>query len=349
MCLRVGWTFSGKRDMADDNASDDIISLEELVRDGASPAPSANATTTETGSVSEASTNPDNEILGNIDSVLSAEDPEFATAMGELQSQLVASGGEIDSLDLTGMTDETPVRGFRGGVHKFLRLFSSKGKDQSSFGARLKRLRTSLVALLKDGIKYFLIVLKNFFIWLGVTIKETAKAAIHLPLKSQLMVGAVMLLGGALVYVMILTFGSQILPRLEADFLVSFANVADQKFTYSPDDPMEDFNNPLLHPEHVVLLERLVVNLRPEEGSNPMGVFELYIETATQDVAIEIKDREIEVRDLVNRVLEQMTYEELVTMAGKNRLKTVLRKNLNDFLSKGRVRRVFFKSVVLKP
>jgi flagellar basal body-associated protein FliL len=182
------------------------------------------------------------------------------------------------------------------------------------------------------------------------TVKSLVSQFMALPGRSKLMALVVVVLAVALVFVLRLTVKGRSMPEMGPGFLTSFEDVADQKFEYDPHETMEEFNNPLLHPENVVQLEKIVVNLaQPEDGSNPMGMFELYVETSSHESAIEIKDREIEARDTVARTLEQMRYDDLITLEGKNKLKLMIRKNLNTLLTQGRVRKVFFKTVVLKP
>jgi flagellar basal body-associated protein FliL len=98
------------------------------------------------------------------------------------------------------------------------------------------------------------------------------------------------------------------------------------------------------------MIERIVANLRRNSPSpNPMTMMELYIETSSQDAAIELRDREGEARDVIGRTLNRMPYDELTSAAGKNKLKVFLRQDLNSIMTKGRIRRVFFKSLILKP
>jgi flagellar basal body-associated protein FliL len=80
-----------------------------------------------------------------------------------------------------------------------------------------------------------------------------------------------------------------------------------------------------------------------------MGVFAFYIETSNQESAVELKDRDGEARDVISRTLEQMSAEGLSSVDGKEKLKIVIRKNLNSILTRGQVRRVFIKNIVLKP
>lgn len=156
-----------------------------------------------------------------------------------------------------------------------------------------------------------------------------------------------------LVFVVTKIFQGQLLPKVEREWIASFEEKADGVFTYERTDPFEDFNDPILHPEFVVVIERVVVNLlrspEADADANPMAAFEFYIQTDNQESAIEVKDRNIAVRDVLARAVERMTYQELATEEGKQKLKLVLRKDLNQIMTKGRVRRVFLKTIVLNP
>lgn len=80
-----------------------------------------------------------------------------------------------------------------------------------------------------------------------------------------------------------------------------------------------------------------------------MLLVDLYVECSSSAAAIEVKDRESEVRDLFARSIEKMVYDDLITLEGKNKLKLILRKNVNVILTKGRVRQILFGNLVLKP
>ena len=71
--------------------------------------------------------------------------------------------------------------------------------------------------------------------------------------------------------------------------------------------------------------------------------------TATEQDVIEIHDREKEVIQAVQTAIGAFTYEELSSTAGKNKVKLAVRKEINNFLNRVRVKRVLFKSVILKP
>lgn len=116
-------------------------------------------------------------------------------------------------------------------------------------------------------------------------------------------------------------------------------------------EAVEDFYDPLHYPEFTVIVERIVVNLKPESRESsevlPMAAFELFLQTENQDAAIEVKNRMVEIRDAVSREAEAFTRRFLAVEQGKERLKTKIRKAVNDRLQTGRVRRVYFRTFVL--
>jgi flagellar basal body-associated protein FliL len=92
------------------------------------------------------------------------------------------------------------------------------------------------------------------------------------------------------------------------------------------------------------------VNLRrTAENPNPMGAFEVIVQVDSKDTAIELRDREVELNDHLQRVFEEETFSDLETEIGKARLKTSLKRELNQKLTQGWVKDISFKTFVLKP
>ena len=133
-------------------------------------------------------------------------------------------------------------------------------------------------------------------------------------------------------------------------FLRSYADLGLKVESYNPTTETEFFFDNAKLAKNLVTLKKLVVNLRPSESSsqNPMLAFELNVEGMTNEVVVEIKDREAEFKDIISRTSEEFSYDELVSSAGKQILADKLIQNINAQLTKGQVRRIFYKSFVLK-
>lgn len=127
-------------------------------------------------------------------------------------------------------------------------------------------------------------------------------------------------------------------------FLGHFKEVADSYHDLE-DDGEEGVDTGVGQPEYAVLIKRIIANLKPlSRRYHPIAAVELYLEASNQECAMELKDRELEIRDIVARSVEGITFAEAETIKGKNRLKVRIRSRVNRILNKGRVRGIFFKS-----
>ncbi len=325
-------------------SGDEIIDLEGLVRD---------IDLTPTGSIVGLEKGPLHaEALSHeqIDAILIEEDPALATDLEAIRSVVLdneSSGKALETEELANLKDKHGMSFWQRLAFQFLKI-----------GSGLRRFKNLILRAAKDS--------KGVLREIGVRIKVSLVAWIHTrqaaakkasawfssrntEKKLALVVSIVAIVG--LVFVVARTLRGDLLPKSEKAWVANFADHADGTFTYDVNGAFEDFNDPLLHPEFVVLVERIVVNLTrtPEarESANPMAAFELYLQTDTQDSAIEIKDRNVEIRDAIARSVERMTYPELAEEDGKTKLKLLIRKDLNELLTRGKVRRVFFKTIVL--
>jgi flagellar basal body-associated protein FliL len=95
----------------------------------------------------------------------------------------------------------------------------------------------------------------------------------------------------------------------------------------------------------------MVVNIQPSEssGPNPMAAYEFSLEGNSTEVLIEIKDREVELRDLMYRTIEDFTFEQADSPEGKELLTEKLRKEVNMVLTQGKIRKVWIKTAIVKP
>lgn len=317
---------------------DDVISLEALVQESDVSSPPGTA-------------------VDKIDEILEIEDPAFTAELKELAAigaepteVEVAPDSEIEST----VAREKAELATRGRKKIFVFLIKRPMRRLKQFGFFLKSIVTWLKVsgkpMLISGAKSGFASTKHGLGYVFGKLKAVFSAFGALPRKSKLLVVGVAVLGGLAVGMTLVAYRGNFLPSLEKNFLVNLSTVATEKFEIPKDAKWVDLNDPMLHPEHIVLVERIIANLKPPgDGSNPMALIDLYLEAGTQESAIELKDRDSESRDVISRTLEQMTYDELITDAGKTKLKIFIRKNLNDNLTSGRIRRVFFKSIVLKP
>lgn len=133
-------------------------------------------------------------------------------------------------------------------------------------------------------------------------------------------------------------------------YLSSFEEVADKKFNFDPTEEAVRYDNDLLLPQHVVLINKIVVNIRAGKQStdNPMIAFDLYVKTDTEAAAVEVKEREKQLQDHLQRFCESLQYDQIQTQEGKLLWKNRMRRELNLVLNTGKVKDVYFKTLLIK-
>lgn len=144
---------------------------------------------------------------------------------------------------------------------------------------------------------------------------------------------------------------SKVLYRESFQFHGSMDELADYAFSYDADSSTEPFYNSPRVKAYSFQMKPVVVNLkrRDPDRENPMAFFEFVFEGSSGDVVVDLKARESEFVDLVERVLEDHTYESLDTLDGKSILKEDLRQELNKQLTDGIIRRVEIRNFFIKP
>lgn len=165
---------------------------------------------------------------------------------------------------------------------------------------------------------------------------------------------------GLAVFVLIASFSTTVVYKVLTHklfkvqkelFLLSMDEWAQEKYFYGPEDHVEAFYDSTRMVQNILNLKKIWVNLKPSanSGSNPMAAMEFYIEGTIAEVVIEIKDRESEVGDLFLRTVEDLTYDQLASGEGKKNLCDRLGKEVNNLLTKGKVRHVYIKTAIIKP
>ncbi len=155
----------------------------------------------------------------------------------------------------------------------------------------------------------------------------------------------------SLLYYLVLDIREHLKPDSERDpFLRSFNDVANliqvmpEEEGQSEDDL--DVESAIRHPEFTYLIHRIVANLKPPSSRRtPMAAIELFLEATSRECAVEIHDRENEVRDAIERTIEETTFDEIDSPHGKIHLKNKIRTSLNRLLNRGNIKTVFFKNI----
>lgn len=134
-------------------------------------------------------------------------------------------------------------------------------------------------------------------------------------------------------------------------FINSFEKMGGPVADFNPNNETEAFYDNPRFARNLVTLPSIYVNIKASEnsGDNPMMVFEVTIEGLSSDAIIEIKDRQVEFKDLISRLSEDKTYDNVISSDGKRQLAQQIQDLLNANLTRGQVRRVMFKNFITNP
>lgn len=279
----------------------------------------------------------------DLDKIIQDSDPEFSHNLTQLSSVPASEEQNIDLLDIDTLLKEQPAS-----------AFSLKGIWQR-FRSLPVQLFTSLKFLFVSGLKEglpFLISRTRQGLAVAVGFLSAKMSNFkYMSLKKKLAVVGLTLLS---VFLVIFTYRSLtvgIIPQGDHLFVNSMEEWARKTYTYQGNEARDDFYNSSRVKQNIMALRRAVVNLKrsANSGPNPMAFFEFFFEGNSADVVVELKDREYEVIDQVQRIIEEYTFNELDVPEGKQMLLEKIRKEVNSFLTKGKIRRVYIKQAIVKP
>ncbi|WP_413558465.1 flagellar basal body-associated protein FliL [Bdellovibrio sp. HCB209] len=297
--------------------------------------------------------------LESLDSILEKEDPDFAKSLEAIGPDDPSNPIVIEESDLEYKVEDeikywSRQEGWRKKLatvlpfvpkltyylrlqHMALRLTWRKTKEQTihfikNLGPNIKHWIAGVMAKIKGGIGAFAATFKEFSL-----IKKLGFLVL-------------VLVTGVSAVVLYKIATNKLVPHKEELFLPSLEDWADKKEFFESNE-VEPFYDSTRVAQNIFSTQRIFANIKKssQSGPNPMAALEFYVEGTDADVVVEIKDREPEVKDLFLSIVEDVTYDQIATAEGKQMLCERLRKEINKILTKGKVRRIFFKTAVIKP
>ncbi len=296
--------------------------------------------------------------LDDIDKIIETEDPSFKNELADIKKQQVVGTDSIENLKLEPedeivKDDDEQLTARKKIVHfvllpwlsvrTFVRLRWIRVKNNSRmlFDASVRFFRHEL----PERIKYTWARLKILKAWL---VSEWRKFR-ALNRTQKLAIAFMVLASFAALFFIDKTFTGHWLPRYQINLPHTLADGGSIMGEVKSKADVQDLFQAFPEVEYYVLLPKVIVNLQPSEtsGENPMGAFEVFVGADSQDTAVEVKDREQEIRDLVQRALESFTYDEANSLVGKERIKEVLRDRINAILNQGFIYNIYFNNIIL--
>lgn len=294
--------------------------------------------------------------LESLDSIIDEADPDFAKGLQEIGPDdpptLFSEGNDLKySLqDELYLWQHSRVRWFLQKVFPRLPLLSFKFKSwifNNSISPR--SLRKKIGDFFKTLPK---VLLSGILTVKGAMLSQLQKMMLEFGKFSALKkLGFIVLLVTSIASIVLIgRIFTQGIIKPEPLFLNSLEAWSQETTTLASATKEMFYNSPRTA-QNIFLMKKMMANIKRSDNSglNPMGAFEFFVEGTASDVMIEIKDREAEMEDLFLRTIEEMTYDQLDTGEGKQMLCDQLKQALNQVLTKGHVRSVYYKSIIIKP
>lgn len=296
--------------------------------------------------------NPNEEIaLDDIDAILDKEDPSFREDLSQVST--VQTEVELDADGSVSISDEFEEETTTEPKSKFKKIIS---QFKAGIRYRIQKIKLRLTNMLfsalvflktkpKEFLGFLLVQIKAIFGVIGAVFKSFGA----LSRIQKVTVFAVLLASVGVAMLTLKNLKGVWIPTLNPPLINSMAQLAEQEFTYSGES-FEMFYRAFPRNPDLFLFNKFKVNLKPSEGhSNPMGAFEVVLELDSKDAAVEVQSRQVEFHDLIQRQFEGQTYPAMLTDLGKQHLKNLVKKNVDDLLSQGWVEDVHFQTFILKP
>lgn len=304
--------------------------------------------------------------LEDIDAFLTTQDPQFSEFVGKLSAEKLGSPGEQETLE-TLVIDESSLEGAddwvdpaekafalkRPRLYPWVKFYFDWRRRWQRWKIRLRqRVNRSLLRIYEfvtEDTRLFASALKRFALRVLAACGRLLSSFLSLTLLQKFCLILAILFFGASFYLVKKTYEGGWLPTFKSGPMTNLLEYADQKETFDPDQ-LEPFLAGESIPEFVVQIGTIKANLRRmTESETPMALFEFYLEGDSQEAAVEIKRRENEFRDLIQRGIEGFTYDEIESVRGKSKLKYKIQQALTARLNNGYVKEVYIKNVVIKP
>ncbi len=289
-----------------------------------------------------------------LDSMILSEAPDFANDLNNVKSLPSDGSIDLDVVDLGQTFSENPWShpiGLRKVLVAILPFLPKLWDFQYRFFMTLHLRRANLKTALREAGPRLLQATKSGGKWTLEYSKGRATAFNELTGTLKIVAVCLILLSALTAAFVYRSFTKGVLPDGKEYLIASLEEWSNKSYKYDPDTEMDFFYDSPRTIQNIMSLPKMVVNLRPSStsGPNPMAALEFFLEGLSPEAIVEVKDREVEIRDLFQRTIEEMTYGELESTEGKQQLTEKLRQALNDYLTKGKIRRVFFKEAVIKP
>lgn len=145
----------------------------------------------------------------------------------------------------------------------------------------------------------------------------------------------------------ILTYNGKLLPHFELPYILSMNELTDDIYNYDTNGPEIPLFDEYRNSGYTVSVPRTMINLKGDGDGQAYAQFEFKLNLRDEEFAEAINRRESEIIDLLQNVLAQITLKELQTPMGKEKVKKLIRHQINTYLQGNYVLGVYYHTVLL--
>jgi len=162
--------------------------------------------------------------------------------------------------------------------------------------------------------------------------------------------GRALFLGGAIgtFFLLIILIATGLMrPSFQSPFEVSLKPWAKNIVDYDPKETSIPLFDSFRSKAFTVSFPKTVFNLKSSGSETRFGELEFFIELRDKKYEKLVLNRKSETIDRIQRIMEQVTWEELESPTGKEKVKKIVRNRLNKLFQRDIVLSVFYRSLLL--
>lgn len=302
--------------------------------------------------------------LEDLDKVLAESDPDFQKNLDSMKSDLVEGAHEVVELNITDEEDaekeeaidpnDLPIH--KRTIFKIKHYLRNRFKKINDFlTPKIRAIKNLSILWAQQAYQFIRYELPERIQYLKAQLKVVKSKVVEViqvfrSWSIAKKVASILILSASIssLYFVSRVFVPKWLPMFSIQLLQSWADEGEVLGVVNDRQELMSFFEAFPEIEFQIRLTKVVVNLRRDErsGKNPMGLFEFFLGLDSRDTAIEVRDREKEIIDLVQRTLEGFTYHEATSYNGKIRIKAAIKDNINQILNQGAVQRIYINRIV---
>lgn len=139
-----------------------------------------------------------------------------------------------------------------------------------------------------------------------------------------------------------------LLPRFEVPYILSMNELSDGVHSYPAEESMVPLFDDYRTKSFTHTLPKIMISLKQVDGRASFAEIEFFLNLREEEAQTIVQSKQTEIIDRIQRILEQVTVQELEDPSGKDRVKQLLRQGINDLLQGSYVVGVYYRTILLK-